>query len=137
MRGDAIKIKTVLMGQTNKIATRENVIHGCSIVVTVVVFIKHGNAVRKFPPEMIHSLKSNSILSFFKDGDYDCTNKADEENCNVTSPTNLPNVPDIMTPTCHDWMFRCQNDRCVPYWWKCDGMEFLKVSVRKRKLRFC
>lgn len=25
-------------------------------------------------------------------------------------------------PTCHDWMFRCGNERCVPYWWKCDGI---------------
>lgn len=62
----------------------------------------------------------------FSDGDYDCTNKADEENCNVTTTSNLPTVPDLMIPTCHDWMFRCKNERCVPYWWKCDGRCFDK-----------
>ena len=24
-------------------------------------------------------------------------------------------------PECNEWMFRCNNDQCIPYWWKCDG----------------
>lgn len=22
--------------------------------------------------------------------------------------------------TCQDWMFKCKNERCIPFWWKCD-----------------
>lgn len=22
---------------------------------------------------------------------------------------------------CNEWMFRCNNEQCIPYWWKCDG----------------
>lgn len=111
------------MVQMNKIVIKESAIHGCSIVAMVVAFIRHGNAVRYTGFESYSRLlKSFSDL----DGDYDCNNKADEENCNTTTSTNLPNVPDIMIPTCHDWMFRCQNERCVPYWWKCDGNKSLK-----------
>lgn len=53
------------------------------------------------------------------DGDKDCQNGRDEENCPTT--TELPHKTDVAAPTCHDWMFHCGNDRCVPYWWKCDG----------------
>lgn len=38
-------------------------------------------------------------------------------------------------PTCHDWMFQCTNDRCVPHWWKCDGVNgkqsLLFVTLKK------
>lgn len=33
-----------------------------------------------------------------------------------------PSTPPVIMPTCHDWMFKCGNNRCVPYWWKCDGI---------------
>lgn len=55
------------------------------------------------------------------DGDVDCDNGADEQNCTFAlSPS--PKVPEPVMPICHDWMFKCSNTRCVPYWWKCDGV---------------
>ncbi|KAG4075464.1 hypothetical protein HA402_015117 [Bradysia odoriphaga] len=78
---------------------------------------------RECDPWMFNCGDGRCIYQTWKcDGDYDCHNKADEENCNVTSSTNVPHLPDLIIPTCHDWMFRCQNERCVPYWWKCDGI---------------
>lgn len=54
------------------------------------------------------------------DGDTDCQNGADEKNC--TNTRVQPSAPPAMAPTCHDWMYKCGNNRCVPYWWKCDGI---------------
>lgn len=52
------------------------------------------------------------------DGDKDCANGADEENCTSTvSPSRNIFFP---TNACHDWMFRCNNNKCIPMWWKCD-----------------
>lgn len=45
----------------------------------------------------------------------------DEENC-TASTAEPPSKIDNVMPTCHDWMFHCKNDRCVPNWWKCDGV---------------
>lgn len=22
--------------------------------------------------------------------------------------------------SCNDWTFKCNNGKCIPYWWKCD-----------------
>lgn len=54
------------------------------------------------------------------DGDPDCRNGADEANC--TEPTIIKSQTPPISPTCHDWMFRCGNQRCIPYWWKCDSV---------------
>lgn len=57
------------------------------------------------------------------DGDKDCPNGKDEENCKVppsnARPTEPPSAPNGQ---CHDWMFKCANSKCVPDWWKCDGV---------------
>lgn len=58
---------------------------------------------------------------FCIDGDQDCSNGKDEENC-TTSATDPNHKTDNIMPTCHDWMFQCSNDKCVPHWWKCDGV---------------
>ncbi|XP_060532386.1 sortilin-related receptor-like isoform X2 [Cylas formicarius] len=58
------------------------------------------------------------------DGDKDCTNGKDEENC---TKTEIPKTPsNTFLPknnTCQDWMFKCQNDRCIPFWWRCDEVD--------------
>lgn len=128
MLGDVTRTRTALTEQMKRIVIKENATHGCLIAEMVVVFTKHGNAVRKFVT--LPDIDFNSLFCT-ADGDYDCTNKADEENCNVTTSTNIPNLPDSLIPTCHDWMFKCQNLRCVPYWWKCDGMNGRKSFSNK------
>lgn len=25
-----------------------------------------------------------------------------------------------MQGVCSEWLFRCNNGKCIPYWWKCD-----------------
>lgn len=63
------------------------------------------------------------IYSTWKcDGDKDCLNGKDEENCTTSIPPETNHKTDNIMPTCHDWMFQCSNDRCVPHWWKCDGV---------------
>lgn len=60
--------------------------------------------------------------SWFCDGDDDCVNGADEKNCTNKFP--LPPTSDpVAFPKCYDWMFKCSNAKCIPYWWKCDGVD--------------
>lgn len=57
------------------------------------------------------------------DGENDCHDHSDEKNCTNLSPTKnngKTNTNIFPDDTCHEWMFKCSNQKCIPYWWKCD-----------------
>lgn len=58
------------------------------------------------------------------DGENDCADASDEANCTTTAiPANKKPRPNVIPgDNCHDWMFRCSNNKCIPSWWKCDGV---------------
>ncbi|XP_050705379.1 low-density lipoprotein receptor-like isoform X2 [Eriocheir sinensis] len=60
------------------------------------------------------------------DGNYECLDNADEENCPSTTTTNTP-TPTITTTTpafkCSNDEFLCDNTKCIPKDWLCDGDE--------------
>jgi len=67
------------------------------------------------------------------DGQPDCTDGSDEKDCPAVPeggaddsgqqlpPT--PIVPNFPRGDCNEWMFKCESEQCIPYWWKCDGVE--------------
>jgi len=60
------------------------------------------------------------------DGDTDCVDQSDEENCDSESGRNTTDLlpqPNFPRGDCNEWMFKCKSEQCVPYWWKCDGVE--------------
>lgn len=56
------------------------------------------------------------------DGEEDCADKTDEANCTTTTESNKKSSINFNTGICQDWMFKCSNEKCIPYWWKCDGV---------------
>jgi len=60
------------------------------------------------------------------DGDTDCVDQSDEENCDEGRKNGteyLPPQPNFPRGDCNEWMYKCRSEQCVPYWWKCDGVE--------------
>ena len=57
------------------------------------------------------------------DGDSDCADESDERDCLIV-PGNRTDQPQPTFPrgVCNEWMFKCSNEQCVPFWWKCDGV---------------
>ncbi|XP_048483491.1 sortilin-related receptor isoform X4 [Plutella xylostella] len=61
------------------------------------------------------------------DGENDCQDEeqSDEKNCSSIGQSKLiprPETP-VEFPTnvsCPDWMYKCDNGKCLPYWWRCD-----------------
>ncbi|CAL4105359.1 unnamed protein product, partial [Meganyctiphanes norvegica] len=54
------------------------------------------------------------------DGDPDCDNSKDEENCGTqTSLVDLVNL--VLGPRCREGYFRCDNGECIRSSWECDG----------------
>lgn len=124
MHGVVIATMIVMMTAMKRTVKRKNVNHGCLHVVMADVFIIHGNAVRiidRLYIQISFSLPFPQFFNFISDGDNDCINGTDEQNCTDINAKG-PASPPAIIPTCHDWMYKCGNSRCVPYWWKCDGI---------------